>query len=148
MKEVHRSALMPYTAQQMFDIVNDVRAYPEYLPWCRSSEILEESDDFMVARLDIAKGGLHQSFSTRNELKPPERIRIFLEEGPFTALEGDWRFLALGDDGCRVDMKLSFSMDGRLMKAVLGKVFSAAADTLVDAFCERAHRVYGSSHSC
>ena len=142
MREVVRSALMPFSAEQMFDVVNDVEDYPEFLPWCVSSEILQSTSDLMIARLELAKGGIRQSFSTRNSLEFPSRIDISLVEGPFAMLEGHWKFKQLGEDGCRVDMTLRFDFDNRVMNATLGKVFNSAADKLVDAFCERAGKRY------
>jgi ribosome-associated toxin RatA of RatAB toxin-antitoxin module len=143
MREVVRSALMSCTAQQMIDVVNDVEQYPKFLPWCVSSEILESTSDLMVARLVLAKGGIRQSFSTRNRLDVPTRIDISLDEGPFSTLEGRWSFSPLGEEGCKVDMTLRFDFDSRVMNVTLGKVFSSAADRLVDAFCERADMLYG-----
>lgn len=143
MREVIRSALMSCTAQQMFDVVNDVEQYPKFLPWCVSSEVLESSEHLMVARLVLAKGGIRQSFSTRNKLQAPTRIDISLVEGPFSIFEGQWNFNPLGDDGCKVEMILKFDFDSALMNATLGKVFNTAADKLVDAFCEQADMIYG-----
>ena len=143
MREVIRSALMPCSPQQMFDVVNDVEQYPGFLPWCVSSEVLESTPETMVARLVLAKGGLRQSFTTRNRLQPPEQIEISLVDGPFSMLEGRWQFKQLGPDGCKVDMTLRFDFDSKVMNATLGKVFNAAADRLVDAFCGQAELRYG-----
>lgn len=143
MREVVRSALMPYSAAQMYEVVNNVVDYPRFLPWCVSSEIVTSSSEEMVARLYLAKGRIRQSFTTRNELDAPHHIHISLVEGPFSLLEGDWHFSQLGDDGCKIDMRLKFDFDNRLMNATLGKVFSAAVDKLIDAFCERADERYG-----
>jgi len=133
---------MPCTAQQMFDVVNDVEQYPKFLPWCVSSEVIESNPYLMVARLVLAKGGIRQSFSTHNTLQAPTRISIALVEGPFSTLEGQWDFKQLGDDGCKVDMRLRFDFDSRVMNVTLGKVFNSAADKMVDAFCEQAGRLY------
>ncbi len=143
MKHVERSALLPYSAEQMFDVVNDVTAYPEFLPWCDRTEILEATNTMLIARLWLSKGGVQQAFSTRNQLQRPAQMHLELEEGPFRLLEGDWQFTALGDAGCRVEMNLRFEMDSKLAGMVLGKVFEKAADTLVQAFCERADDLYG-----
>ena len=143
MHEVQRSALMPYSAKQMFDVVNDVVSYPVFLPWCVDSELLESSPTAIVARLDLAKGRIRQGFTTRNELDSPNYIRLSLVEGPFSLLKGEWHFAQLGDEGCKIEMSLRFDFDNRLMNATLGRVFSAAADRLVDAFCERADVLYG-----
>lgn len=142
MREVVRSALMPYSVAQMYEIVNNVTDYPRFLPWCVNSEIVTSSFEEMVARLYLAKGGIWQSFTTRNKLDAPHHIHISLVDGPFALLEGDWHFTQLGDDGCKIDMNLKFDFDNRLMNAALGKVFTAAVDKLVDAFCERADELY------
>ena len=126
----------------MFSVVNDVSAYPSYLPWCAESEILEQSEDIMTARLTIARSGIRQAFTTRNFLNRPEAIRLTLVEGSFKLLEGDWRFTQLGGDGCRIEMNLTFDIDSKLAGAVLGSVFEKVADTLVDAFCQRADELY------
>lgn len=143
MREVARSALMPYSAAQMFDVVNDVASYPVFLPWCVASEVLESSSSVVIARLDLAKGRIKQSFITRNELVAPQCISMSLVEGPFSMLKGEWRFSQLGEDGCKIEMNLRFDFDNRLMNVTLGKVFSVAANNLVDAFCERADVLYG-----
>jgi ribosome-associated toxin RatA of RatAB toxin-antitoxin module len=143
MREVQRSALVPYSAKQMFDVVNDVVSYPAFLPWCVDVKLLASSSTVIVARLDLAKGRIRQSFSTRNELDSPNHISMSLVEGPFSLLKGEWHFTQLGDEGCKVEMNLRFDFNNRLMNATLGKVFSVAADRLVDAFCERADVLYG-----
>jgi ribosome-associated toxin RatA of RatAB toxin-antitoxin module len=142
MKQVKRSALLPYSCEQMFDVVNDVISYPVFLPWCDASEIIEQSDREMVARLTLAKAGMRQSFTTRNRLERPNAIDMGLVDGPFRSLEGHWRFSALGDDGCKVDMNLRFDFSSKLANMALGKVFEQAADSLVDAFCIRAEKLY------
>ena len=145
MKQVERSALMPYSASQMFNVVNDVAAYADFLPWCDSSEVLVKTDSEMTARLFVVKGGVKQSFVTRNVFEPPVRIELHLVDGPFTQLEGSWRFTPLGQDGCKVEMRLRFDFNSKLANLALGKVFEVAADTMVDAFCERADLIYAST---
>ena len=142
MNQVERSALVPHSAEQMFNVVNDVKAYADYLPWCDQSEVLEENDAEMIARLFIGKGGIRQSFTTRNRLTNPTGIDIRLVDGPFSRLQGSWRFDPLGDDGCRVVMKLSFGFNNKLINLAVRKVFETAADTMVDAFCKRADSLY------
>lgn len=140
---IHRSALLPYPAQALYDLVNDVGRYPDFLPWCNSTEVLEVSETQMRARLEVAKGGLSQRFLTRNSLLPGESIEMHLEEGPFTQLHGIWTFKALGDKACKISLDLTFDYAGALVKATLGPLFNQAANTLVDAFCERAKQMYG-----
>ena len=145
MKQVERSALVPYSAEQMFSVVNDVKAYADFLPWCDQSEVLEENDAEMVARLSIARSGIRQSFTTRNRLNCPTGIDIRLIDGPFSRLQGSWRFDPLGHEGCKVIMRLSFGFDNKLINLAVSKVFETAADNMVDAFCARADSLYGNS---
>lgn len=134
---------MPYGADQIFDVVNDIASYPAFLPWCTESRVLEESETSMTAQLTIARSGIRQSFTTRNILSKPEKISLALVDGPFKSLQGNWAFRQLGADGCKVEMNLSFEVDSRVAGALLGTVFEKAADTLVDAFCQRAQALYG-----
>lgn len=140
---IQRSALLPYPAQALFDLVNDVASYPEFLPWCRASQVLEVSEVHMLASLEVAKGSLSQRFVTRNTLQPGQRIEMNLQEGPFTRLHGVWEFKALGDKACKISLDLSFDYAGPLVRATLGPLFNQASNTLVDAFCQRAKQLYG-----
>jgi len=140
--EINRSALVPWSPAQMFALVMDVDAYATFLPWCANSKLVSQTDTEIVGRLEIARGGIRQSFTTRNRIEPPNRMYIELVEGPFSEFNGLWTFQALGDDGCKVSLRLTFKVDGRLMNIALGKIFNLAADRLVDAFCERADVVY------
>ncbi|BCD84878.1 ribosome association toxin RatA [Pseudomonas solani] len=140
---IQRSALLPYPAQALYDLVNDVARYPEFLPWCSSSEVLEVSETEMVASLGVAKGGLSQRFVTRNRLVPGQVIEMNLEEGPFSELHGVWNFKALGEKACKISLDLSFDYAGPIVKATLGPLFNQAANTLVDAFCQRAKQLHG-----
>ena len=140
---IQRSALLPYPASALYALVNDVARYPEFLPWCSASEVLDSSETHMRARLLVAKGGLSQQFETRNELVPGERIEMNLVEGPFTELHGIWTFKALTDKACKISLDLSFDYAGPLVKATLGPLFNQAANTMVDAFCQRAKQLYG-----
>ncbi len=140
---IQRSALLPYPAQALFDLVNDVARYHEFLPWCSSSQVLEVSESHMLASLEVAKGGLSQRFVTRNALQPGERIEMNLQEGPFTRLHGVWEFKALGDKACKISLDLTFDYAGPLVRATLGPLFNQAANTMVDAFCQRAKQLHG-----
>lgn len=140
---IQRSALLPYPAQALYDLVNDVASYPEFLPWCSASEVLESSEAQMRASLTVAKGGISQRFITRNQLVPGESIVMELEQGPFRQLHGVWHFKALTDKACKISLDLSFDYDGPLIKATLGPLFNQAANTMVDAFCQRAKQLHG-----
>ncbi|MDB5983501.1 MAG: ribosome association toxin RatA [Pseudomonas sp.] len=140
---IQRSALLPYPAQALYDLVNDVPHYSEFLPWCSSGVVLESSDTHMRARVEIAKGGLSQHFVTRNVLVPGQSIEMNLEEGPFNQLHGVWTFKSLGEKACKISLDLSFDYSGPIVRATLGPLFNQAANTLVDAFCQRAKQLHG-----
>ena len=143
MTEIERSALVPWSPEQMFAVVKDVDAYTTFLPWCAGSKLVSETDTEIIGRLEVAKGGIRRTMTTRNRIEPPRKMYIELIEGPFKEFSGLWTFDALGDAGCKVTLRLKFEVDGRLMGFALGKVFNVAADRMVDAFCERAEQVYG-----
>ena len=138
--EVSRSALLPYSASSLFTIVNDVRSYPEFLPWCKSAEVLAENEREITATLSLSGRGLNESFTTRNIAIPNERIDLELVSGPFRSLSGYWLFTALGDAGCRVELKLTFQFAGvkQMFGGPFARIFTRAADDLVNAFCDRA----------
>lgn len=143
MIEIRRSALVKYSPAQMFDLVNEVEAYPKRFAWCISTAILERGTDVLMARLDLKFAGFHQSFTTRNTVSPPERLQMSLVDGPFRSLEGVWSFTALGDAGCKVAFALDFEYAGRLGGAALRLGFQGLAGRMVDDFCSEAERVYG-----
>jgi ribosome-associated toxin RatA of RatAB toxin-antitoxin module len=140
---IHRSALLPYPAQALFDMVNDVASYPQFLPWCSASEVLSATATEMRASMTVAKGGFSQRFITHNQLVPGERIEMLLEEGPFRKLHGIWEFKVLNETASKISLDLTFDYAGPLVKLTLGPLFNHAANTLVDAFCTRARQLYG-----
>jgi ribosome-associated toxin RatA of RatAB toxin-antitoxin module len=140
---IQRSALLPYPAQALYDLVNDVSRYSEFLPWCSGTTVLEDTGTQMRARVEVAKGGLSQHFVTRNTLTPGQTIEMNLEEGPFSQLHGVWTFKALGEKACKISLDLSFDYAGPIIRATLGPLFNQAANTLVDAFCQRAKELHG-----
>ncbi|NBA96519.1 type II toxin-antitoxin system RatA family toxin [Pseudomonas sp. R5(2019)] len=140
---IQRSALLPYPARALYDLVNDVARYPEFLPWCSTATVLEASKEQMRASLKVAKGGVSQQFVTRNTLVPGQSIEMNLEEGPFNQLHGLWTFKPLGEKACKISLDLSFDYAGPLVRATLGPLFNQAANTLVDAFCQRAKQLHG-----
>ncbi|MCB1759371.1 MAG: type II toxin-antitoxin system RatA family toxin [Gammaproteobacteria bacterium] len=145
MPVVHKSAIVTHTAEQMFELVNDVESYPRFLPWCSSTRLLSRDEQILCGELVVSRIGVHQTFSTCNRLYPYERIDLQLREGPFKKLHGSWLFTRLGDAACKVELKLEFEFSGRLINAAFGQVFSHVANTLVDAFSKRADEVHGAS---
>ena len=128
----------------MYALVNDVAAYPKFLPWCRSSRIISETANEMIASVEMARGALNKTFTTRNTLHKNSRIIIQLVDGPFKMLHGDWRFHALKkDDACKIELDLEFQFDSGLVSLAARPVFAQIANSLVDAFSKRAVEVYG-----
>lgn len=140
---IHRSALVIYSAEQMYNLVNDVTAYPSYMEGCVGAEILEQGDDYMVARLDLKKGAISQSFTTRNQLHPPYSIKLGLEQGPFERLEGEWSFKVLTEKACKIMLALEFETSGMSVGLASARLFGKVANNMVDAMCRRAEKVYG-----
>lgn len=143
MTQVDRSALVLHTAEQMFDLINDVEKYPDFLPWCAKTEVISRNDDELVATLYLSKGGLKYSFTTRNTLTRPHKMILELEEGPFSSLRGIWDFKELSEEACKVSVNLQFEFSGKIASFAMGKVFNQVATTLVDSFVERADQIYG-----
>jgi len=143
MAHVSRSALVPYSTEQMFALVDDIKAYPDFLPWCRSAEEIQRSDDAVEASIEIAKGAINKKFTTRNHMQNHQQIEMELVEGPFEHLHGFWRFEALKPDACKVSLEMDFEFANRLVGMAVGPVFNQVANTLVDSFVERAREVYG-----
>ena len=148
MKSVHKSVLIWYSAAEMYALVTDVARYPEFLPWCSHARVLAETESGMTAEVGIAFKGVKQGFTTRNEHVPDREVRLHLVDGPFSRLEGDWRFTPVGDGtqrACRIDLKLDYGFSSKLLAAVVGPVFDRIAASMVDAFVKRAEQVYGTA---
>lgn len=142
MSHIQRSALVPFTAQQMFDLVNDVESYPEYFEWCDGARLLDRGEGWRVAALDVRLGALRASFTTRNVLHAAERIDMTLVEGPFRALSGAWMFRALGEQGSKVSLVLDFEVAGRVVGSALALGFQSLADRMVDDFVRIARQIH------
>jgi ribosome-associated toxin RatA of RatAB toxin-antitoxin module len=146
MKTVHKSVLIWYSADEMFSLVVDVTRYPQFLPWCDRAAVLAEDDRGMTAEIGIAFSGIHQTFTTLNEHVPGREVRMKLVSGPFSRLDGQWRFIALGEGrqrACKVELQLHYGFDNAALSALVGPVFDKIAGSLVDAFVKRAEQVYG-----
>ncbi len=139
---VERSAMVTFTAKQMFDLVNDVGRYPEFLPWCTGARVEDRSDTERVASVKVSRGVLRTEFTTRNTLTKDSRIVMNLVDGPFRDLLGEWRFDPIGERGSRVSFRVEFEFKNRLTAAALGSAFEAVCSTIVDAFVLRAQRMY------
>jgi ribosome-associated toxin RatA of RatAB toxin-antitoxin module len=146
MKNVRKSVLIWYSAEEMFSLVTDVARYPEFLPWCDRACVLSADERGMNAEIGIAFGGIRQIFRTRNEHVPGREVRITLVEGPFSHLEGDWTFIPLGGPqqrACKVELNMQYGFENAALAALVGPVFDKIAGSLVDAFVKRAEQVYG-----
>ena len=146
MKTVQKSVLIWYTAQEMFALVTDVASYPQFLPWCDHSRVLEQGDSSMLAEVGIAFAGIKQTFTTRNQHVPGRRVDLKLVSGPFSNLYGSWTFTPVGDGtqrACKVDLELRYGFQNLALSALVGPVFDRIAGSLVDAFVKRAEQVYG-----
>lgn len=143
MTTIHRHALTPHSAQQMFALVDDIEAYPEFLQWCQSAIVRERGRDEVTASLVLRKGSIHKEFTTHNRLMPGKMIEMKLVEGPFHHLEGFWRFEPLREDACKISFDLDFEFKNRMVGLLTAPLFSQVANSLVDVFCNRADKIYG-----
>ncbi|PTB85461.1 ubiquinone-binding protein [Pseudidiomarina aestuarii] len=147
MPTIERSALVPYSDAQMYALVDDILAYPEFVPGCVKAEVVEQTEQSKVARLQISKAGISKSFSTRNRGDHPHEIAMELVDGPFHYLRGGWYFQRLNDDACKIVLKLDFEFANRLLGMAFGRIFNELQSRMVDAFVQRARQVYGSPSS-
>ena len=150
MKSVLKSVLIWYSAEQMYALVTDVAQYPEFLPWCDHARVIEEDEAGMTAEVGLAFGAVRQSFTTRNTHVPGREVHMKLVKGPFSRLDGVWKFTPVGEDGadasaCRVELNLQYGFDNFALQALIGPMFDKVASSLVEAFVKRSEQVYGSS---
>ena len=146
MNTVQRSALVMHSDQTMFDLVNDVANYPQFMEGCQSAEVIEHAEHEMIARLELKKAGVKTSFMTRNRLQTPSTIEMSLEDGPFKSLKGVWKFKALTPQACKVSLDLEFEFNSMAMGLAASKLFSTMANELVESLCRRADQVYGNTN--
>jgi ribosome-associated toxin RatA of RatAB toxin-antitoxin module len=138
MREVKRSALIAESPARMYELVNDIERYPEFVPWCVGARVVSRTDHEVVATLNIKRGPLKAEFTTRNLLEPASRVLMQFVSGPFRVLEGLWTLTALGDLGCRVELEMRFEFANRVAGTLFEPLFEDTAASLVDAFVKRA----------
>lgn len=143
MTRISRSALLPYPAPAMFDLVNDVASYPQFLPGCLGATVHEACAHEVCASLELGKAGLRYTLTTRNELQRPEHMRMHLVNGPFRSFSAEWRFLPLADNACKASLEMHFEFSAGLLDAALATLFESTARELVNAVCARAEQLYG-----
>lgn len=142
MSKVKRSALVNYSAQQMYDLVNDVSRYAEFLPGCVSSTVIEETEQMMLARMELKKGPVSQLITTRNTLVSGQSIEMKLQDGPFEYLHGHWNFVDLSESASKVELDLSFKFSSKLVELAFSGIFNELTSRMVDSFVARAKVVY------
>ncbi|MBD1228866.1 MULTISPECIES: type II toxin-antitoxin system RatA family toxin [Xenorhabdus] len=142
MPQISRSALVPYSVEQMYKLVNDVTSYPDFLPGCVGSRVISSSNNEMTASVEVSKAGISKTFVTRNTLFDNQRISMQLVDGPFRKLMGGWHFTPLSEDACKVELHLDFEFTNKLIELAFGKVFKELAGNMVQAFTQRAREVY------
>lgn len=143
MATIKKSALVSHPVSDMFNIVDDIESYPEFLPWCGGSEIIKRVNDEVQASIKIQHNRIRKSFTTRNRIQKNKMIEVQLVDGPFKHLHGFWQFMDLGGKACKITFDLEYEFSSRLVDMSLGPVFSKIANSMVDAFCKRADDLYG-----
>ncbi|KXJ49796.1 MAG: type II toxin-antitoxin system RatA family toxin [Cycloclasticus sp.] len=143
MHKIERSALVRHSAIDMFHLVNDVASYPTFLKWCKSSKVLSETAESMTAELEVAWKVLHKIFSTKNQLKAGESIKLELLDGPFESMYGEWHFKHLRDDACKITMEIDFEFKSSVSNFVFSTIFGQICGSLMDSFIKRADEIYG-----
>jgi ribosome-associated toxin RatA of RatAB toxin-antitoxin module len=140
--KVSRSALVQYSCEQMFGLVDDIERYPDFLPWCSGTEVTRRDAEATCATIHVSYRGIRQSFSTENRKQFPEQMTMQLVEGPFSSLDGAWQFMPLDAGSCKVDFHLQYEFSSFLLEKLAGPVFGYIAGTMVDAFLKRAEQLY------
>lgn len=143
MTEINKSESVPFSADQMYALVNDIEAYPEFLPWCKSSCIYNQSEEQLSASVDIAVGKIRHSFTTLNRMTPGRKIEMQLEKGPFKYLTGTWCFTPKNGEICDVTLHMQFEFKNKLLKLALERAFNKIMSTMVESFINRAQDIYG-----
>ena len=144
MREMHRSALVPYSAEQMFDLIEQVEHYPQFLPWCTRTQLIERTDAGVSATVEVGVRDLHVRVTTRNDKRRPDWMAIHMQDGSFRHFIGEWKLLPLGTLGCRIDFSLRYELALHSEK-LAGPLIDRAANQMVDAFVRRAETVYESA---
>lgn len=143
MTHIQQNALLPYSAQAMFDLVNDIASYPEFMDGCLGAEVLSKSDTEVLARLDLGKAGFKYSFTTKNLLTPPTTMLMELVDGPFKHFDARWSFDALSEEACKANLDMQFEFKSGLLDLALKNLFDSSCKNLVNAVCKRADKLYG-----
>lgn len=142
MKRIARSAIVEHSAAEMYALVEDIEAYPGFLPWCAAAVVHERRPGATRATLTVGAGRLRHAFTTQNDNRPGEAIDLRLVEGPFRRFAGHWRFVPLAPRACRIEFSLRYEFSSRALGRLLAPLFDGIADSMVEAFVRRAAQVY------
>jgi ribosome-associated toxin RatA of RatAB toxin-antitoxin module len=140
MHNIHKSAIVLHPAQKIFELVDSVENYPQFLPWCGSTQIIERDNDKTIASIEINYKGIRQSFTTENTKKQNQEMIIKLIDGPFKALSGEWMFKNLDKDSCQIELKLKYEFSNIILEKLISPVFNMIANTFIDEFIKEANR--------
>lgn len=143
MPSISRSALVMYSVDQMFQLINDVLAYPQFLPDCSDSKIIAEDNNSVTAALLVSKAGLKKWFTTKNTLISNQQVQLELVDGPFNKLQGRWLLTSLSEEACKVSLELEYEFSNKMFDLAFGRVFNHLTNNMVQAFTQRAKDVYG-----
>lgn len=143
MVDIHKSTIVPYSADEMYALVNNIVAYPDFLSWCRTAQVENKTETHLRATLAVEIGKINQTFSTENIMQPGRSINMQLVEGPFKFLSGSWLFEPMANQSCQIGLHIEFEFKNKLVKLALSKTFNHIMDSMVDAFTRRAVEIYG-----
>ncbi|MET0351263.1 MAG: type II toxin-antitoxin system RatA family toxin [Rhizobacter sp.] len=148
MKHIKKSVLLWYSPAEMYRLVTDIREYPKFLPWCQKAEVIEETETSMTGRLHLSYAGVRHAFTTRNTHVPDSSVTVELVDGPFSVLNGIWRFVPLqapepDQKACKIEFEMKYAFSNLPFEMLLSPVFDRVANTFVDSFVKRAEQVYG-----
>ncbi len=143
MTHIHKTALVPYSIDNMFNLVNDIESYPKFLPWCKQATLLSRNDTDVIASITMGSVALEKTFTTTNTIKTNEFIEMRLLEGPFSHLKGAWHFHPIGNEGCKISLDMHFEISNKILRISLGPIFTKIINNLMDAFIQRAGELYG-----
>jgi len=145
--EIHKSALVPYSAESMFDLIETAEDYPRFLPWCAGATILTRDESVVIANIAVDYHGVRFNFTTRNPKRRPEWMAVTLQQGPFRRFEGEWQLIRLAPEACKIAFTFRYAFDAALVRTLAGPVFDRIANTFVDAFVARAEQAFGSGRN-
>lgn len=148
MGNISKTAVVHYTAEQMYNLVNDIEAYPQFLPWCTDASVQNRTETGLTASVSLATGKIRHTFTTENTMRPGRQIDVRLISGPFSYLNGSWKFEPAGNALCRIDLQMNFEFKNKLLKLTLSPVFNKFMSTLVSSFIERAEKIHGKQKIC